>query len=42
MSAIKGKPNYKRRTGYNTICNYCGKIYQNKGQYEKSKIIFVV
>lgn len=38
MSAIKGKPNYKRRTGYNTICDYCGKkIYQNKGQYEKSK-----
>lgn len=38
MSAIKGKPNYNRRTGYHTKCDQCGKnIYQSKAQYEKAK-----
>lgn len=38
MSAIKGKPNYKRRTGFNIECDFCGKLhYQTKSQYEKSK-----
>lgn len=38
MSAIKGKPNYKRRTGYYTKCDFCNKkIYQPKSQYEKAK-----
>lgn len=38
MSAIKGKPNYKKRTGYSTKCDNCKKdIYISKSRYEKSK-----
>lgn len=38
MSAIKGKPNYKTRTGYNTSCDHCNKeIYVSKVRYENSK-----